>query len=105
MQPLKVTWLRAMKIWWSLAWRSVLYGSIAAFVAGLAVGSLSNVLGHEHLTNIYTQSAGLLVGIPVGILVVKMVLSKEFRDYRIVIMPSTEVMMKESLNDITRNKD
>ncbi len=105
MQILQITWLRALKIWWSLAWRSVVFGSIAAFLAGLIVGSLSSVLGNNHLTNIYVQSAGLLVGIPVGILVVKIVLSKEFKDYRIVLLPSTEAMMQKSLHDITHENN
>lgn len=102
MKTLEVSWARATKIWWSLAWRSVLFGSIAGFIAGFVVGSLSSMMGDGRLTNIYIQSAGLLVGIPVGILVVKIVLSKEFKDYRIVLIPSTEARMQVSLDEISR---
>lgn len=104
MEKLEVTWIRATKIWWSLVWRSIVFGSIAGFIAGFVVGSIADMMGNDSLSSFYVQSAGMLIGVPVGILVVKIVLSKEFKDYRIVLLPSTESRIQKSLDKISRHE-
>ena len=78
MQEVELNWERAIKVWWSLAWRGVLFGFIAGFIAGFIVGAL----GFPNLGTL----AGLVVGIPIGMWVVKLVLAKSFSDFRLALV-------------------
>lgn len=37
-----------LKLWWSLLWRSVLWGAVAGFVLGFVFGLLNLALGFEN---------------------------------------------------------
>jgi len=78
MQEVELNWERSLKVWWSLVWRGVLFGFIAGFIAGFIVG----FLGFPNLGGL----AGLVVGIPIGMWVVKLVLAKSFSDFRIALV-------------------
>lgn len=78
MQQVELSWERAIKVWWSLAWRGVLFGGIAGFVAGFIFG----VLGLPNRSDV----AGLVVGIPISVWVVKIVLAKSFSDFRLALV-------------------
>ena len=78
MNEVELNWARAIKVWWSLAWRGILFGSIAGFIAGFIVG----YLGFGNLGAL----AGLVVGIPIGMWVVKLVLAKSFSDFRLALV-------------------
>ncbi len=85
---LEVTWGRTMKVWWSLVWRMILFSMAAGFVAGLIVGGAGAFAGVgaqnlSYLGNI----AGLVVGLPVGVWVVRSILRKSWSDFRIVLLP------------------
>jgi ABC-type antimicrobial peptide transport system permease subunit len=80
MQEVELTWGRAIKVWWSLAWRGLLFGGLAGFVAGMIVG----VLGGEP---IHGSLAGFVMGIPIGMWVVKIILAKSFSDFRLALIP------------------
>ena len=86
-----------MKVWWSLAWRGILFGLVAGAITGFIVGFILGIAGKPELGGLYGQIAGMVVGIPIGIWVVKSVLTKEFRHYRIVLIPSDEVIMEQKL--------
>lgn len=94
MDEIKVGWSHAVTIWWSLIWRWVLFGSIAGFIAGIVLGLVSSSLGLTDQLDIYGQLIGVFVSIPVGIWVVKHVLSLEYRRYRIALLPSHEAMLE-----------
>jgi hypothetical protein len=87
---LEVTWFRAMKVWWSLGWRAILFGALAGGVAGFVIGLLGAAAGvpSEQISR-YGGLAGIAVGIPVGIWVVRIVLRKSWSDFRIVLVPNT----------------
>jgi hypothetical protein len=85
-----VTWSRAAKVWWSLAWRGVLFGGTAGFLAGFVVGFVMWSPGApRRLLTTMEYLAGALVGIPVGIWVVRNVLKKSWSDFRIALVPKT----------------
>ena len=88
-RSLDVTFSRATKVWWSLAWRAVLFGVLAGMAAGFVIGVIA-VAAHVPRERMSTLGGvtGLAVGIPVGILVVQMVLRKSWSDFRIVLVPT-----------------
>ena len=85
---IEVTWGRAIKVWWSLIWRAVLFGGLAGMVAGGVVGGILGAMGAP-LQTISTVGGwlGILIGIPVGIWVVRSALRKSWSDFRIVLIP------------------
>ncbi len=97
MKEIPVTWLIATHIWWSLLWRTVLIGVISAVVVGGILGGVLSVLGMSDKIGTYAQIAGYLVGIPVGIYVVKKILTMQFRRYRIALLPSQEAILEQAV--------
>jgi hypothetical protein len=85
---LEVTWGRAIKVWWSLAWRLVLFGGIAGFIAGAIIGGVGAAAGANPRTISSLGSlSGMVIGIPIGMVVVRWVLRKSWSDFRIVLLP------------------
>jgi len=99
MDEIKVGWSHAATIWWSLTWRLVVYVSIAGLIAGIILGLVSTSLGLTGQLDIYGQLIGVFVSIPVGIWVVKHVLSLEYRRYRIALLPSHEAMLERVVDE------
>ena len=87
MNELKVTWNHALKVWWSIVWRALLFCSIAGFVAGFVVGffGANGGVNRETIT-ILSALAGAIVGVPVGIWVIKIVLQKRFSGFRLALI-------------------
>ena len=85
---IEVTWGRAVKVWWSIVWRAVLFSGLAGMVAGGVVGGILGVagVGPQTIGTVGTW-LGVLVSIPVGIWVVRWVLRKSWSDFRIVLVP------------------
>ena len=99
MEEIEVTWNHAIRIWWSLAWRGILFSVIAGALAGFIVGAVLGALGMGENIEKYGQLVGLLVGIPVGIWVVRIVLTLQFRSFRIALVPSTEALLEKTINE------
>ncbi len=89
-QVLEVTFSRAAKVWWSLAWRALLFGILAGAAAGFVIGIVCAIASvpQEQISR-YGSLAGLVVGVPVGIWVVQTILKKSWSDFRIVLVPNT----------------
>lgn len=86
MDELKVTWERAVAVWWSITWRSTLLVFAAALGTGFLIGLFGAML---HLDKGFLHRLSLLAGVvggaAIGIWVVKRVLTKRFSDFRIVL--------------------
>ena len=92
MTELEITWARTTRIWWSLVWRGLLFGFLSGFVAGFIVGFLGGMLRLDpQIARALGILAALIVGIPVGLWIVKNVLGKKFKGFRIalVVIPET----------------
>jgi len=85
---LEVTWARALKIWWSYAWRCLLFSLAAAFALGFVGGLLLALVGLAELGPIVGRVLGNLAGIMVSIIVLKVVLQKRFQDFTIKLVPA-----------------
>jgi predicted lipid-binding transport protein (Tim44 family) len=85
-----VTWGRAAKVWWSLMWRSALFGGIAGGLVGFVMGFIMGGAGASRQSiQTLTFGVGGVVAIPVGISVVRHVLKKSWSDFRIALVPKT----------------
>ena len=83
----QVTWARAIKVWWSLMWRGLLFGALAGGVVGAILGAILTISGVDLRTiRMIGQIAGMILGIPVGVAVTKFVLTKRFSDFTIALI-------------------
>lgn len=82
-----VTWMRAIKVWWSLTWRILLFGFFGGFLIGLILGFILAIMRIDAKTiTAICRIAGMVIGIPIGIFVIKIILKKEFSDFRIALI-------------------
>ena len=85
---IEVTWGRASKVWWSLAWRMVLFGGLAGMVAGGVMGGVMAAAGAPpDRIGAVGGWLGFLISIPIAIWVVRWVLRKSWSDFRIALVP------------------
>jgi hypothetical protein len=88
MEELKATWEKALTVWWSVAWRTVLFGFLAGLPLGFAIGFFGAML---HLNRGFLSRLSILTSFltsaVVGIWAIKNSLTKRFKDFRIVLLP------------------
>lgn len=91
---LEVTWNRAVFVWWAYLWRSVIAvvaGMVAAGIVGAVGGVVLGILGVSVRT---IQEIMLPVGIAIGlifsIIPIKMILGKDFGEFRLVLLGKEE---------------
>jgi uncharacterized membrane protein YsdA (DUF1294 family) len=97
MQTMDVTWGRAAKVWWSIIWRSMLVAAALGGILGFLLGMIFGAMGLAEEMFLWSQLVGVLSAVFAGVWSVKQVLSKEYRDYRLVLVPSTEARLMETL--------
>jgi hypothetical protein len=105
MQELEATWGRAARVWWLIVWRGVLGATLVGTVVGIIVGVVTAVvviaMGGTSVTLADNPTyqigiglgavLGLVIGIFWYILVVRMALRKQYREFRLAIVPRTDV--------------
>jgi len=83
----EVTWQRALKVWWSLIWRGLLFTFLATGAVGLAIGFIMELIKlNPEVIRTVCIIAGYVVCIPVGIIVTKSILNKHYSDFKIVLI-------------------
>lgn len=77
---LEVTWGRTVRVWWAYLWRSMLITFIIGFVMGLlqAQGAFNSDLP--------IQLVGIIISLAFSLVVMKMILGKDFREFRLVLI-------------------
>ena len=89
-----ITWRRTWRIWWAYAWRNLLM-TIAAMIAGGIVGFIFGfilaLLGVEQqIIQFVTGSLGFVIGFLLSVLPMRMILGKNFGDFRLVLISNTD---------------
>ena len=86
---LDVTWGRAARVWWSLMWRAILFGGLGGTTVGFVLGFFLGFAGTPPVV-ITTVSGwtGLIIGVPIGIWVVRNVLRTSWADFQIALIPA-----------------
>ena len=90
---LPATWDRTAQIWWAFFWRNVLILIPATLVGALLGGIVGVVLGiagaNPDTVRIATFPIGFLVGASSSIIPLKMILGKDFGEFRLVLVSKT----------------
>jgi multisubunit Na+/H+ antiporter MnhE subunit len=86
-QEVEITIGRLLRIIWLIIWRGALGGLLIGAVVGAVIGFVMGALGgtREHV-RIVTGIAGVVVGAIWYVLVFKMALEKQYRDFRIALI-------------------
>jgi hypothetical protein len=87
LQEVEITIGRLLRIIWLFIWRAmigaVVIGGIVGFVIGFVMGAAGST--REHVT-IVASIAGLVVGVIWSVVVFKMALEKQYKDFRIALI-------------------
>ncbi|HSR63343.1 MAG TPA: hypothetical protein VLN56_08060 [Gammaproteobacteria bacterium] len=97
MQELDVTWIRAIKVWWSMVWRVIAVSILAGIAISVVVGFIAGIFGYKEGVQVITQLLGIITGIPIGVWAVKVVLGMEYADFRVALLPSSEALLEQQL--------
>ena len=87
MRELKVTWLKAARIWWSWTWQSLVITILLAVSIGLLIGFVMLAI-HVPIGPymLYFKIAAVLIALVVSIGVMKRIFINGFSRYRIVLL-------------------
>lgn len=75
---MNITWEKSLSVWWSICWRSVIYGALGGFVLGFIGGVLAALTQAPEKAAVYGAIGGYLASIPASMLAVKQALGKHF---------------------------
>jgi uncharacterized protein with PQ loop repeat len=82
----EVTWMRTLKICWSLFWMEMVFVLIASVISGVIIGVLSvsgvDKKGPTMISNVVTG----ILDIPVSLIILRYVLKKKYSDFRIALI-------------------
>ncbi len=86
---LEPTFGRAARVWWAWVWRLIVFGGAAGLFGSLVL-SISGI--PQHISQSAAQALGAGIGvvlaIPIGIWVFQMILEKNFREFRVRLVPN-----------------
>lgn len=87
MEEVEVTWVQAARIWWSWAWRFLIWTVPTAVLFGFSIGLALAFLGLsiEPFTP-YIQGFGAAIGIFFGIFAMKNIMGKQFNGFKIMLV-------------------
>lgn len=90
---LEVTWKRTTKVWWSYLWRNILAIIGAMIIGGIVGGIFGFILGmlgaSTETVQLVVAPIGFIIGIAISIVPIKMILGKDFGEFRLVLIEST----------------
>jgi hypothetical protein len=87
MQELEITWERVVPVWWLIVWRGLLGGWILAVALAFLIGEAGGRLGFEFSTvAAIATTLSSLVGLAWGLLVVRMALKKNYKEFRLALV-------------------
>lgn len=94
MENIELTPMIVLRVWWAYTWRAFLGAAAIGFVIGLILGLLGSALGVDRAD---LSVVNLVIGFPIGVIwsifAFRMVLAKNFGDFKICLVkaaPSTK---------------
>ena len=89
---LEVTWGRAARVWFAFLWRNlfaIVGGVILGGIIGFLVGFLAQLTGLEpEVGQRITMVLGVVIGLGVSVVPIRMILGKDFGEFRLVLLSS-----------------
>lgn len=86
---LEVTWGRAIRVWWAFLWRNLiaillamLLGGVLGFIIDYIIAAAGGVITK---IQIILGSIGSILGLGTSIVPIKMILGKDFGEFRLVL--------------------
>lgn len=93
------TFARTLVVWWAFTWRVSIISLFGAVFAGFVSGLVATGLGFETRTVVtWIQSSFFIVGIPVGMLVMRIVLLKNYSSFRIEFVSNKPSIQEQHVN-------
>ena len=96
---LEVTGGRAIRVWWAYLWRNILAVIVAMFVGGLLGGVLGLIMGalgaSERMIQVVGAPIGFVIGMVISIVPIKMILGKDFGEFRLVLLAKEEAYTEQ----------
>ena len=87
---LEVTWRRVVRVWWAYFWRNLIAIVAAAVLGGILGAVIGAVMGALGMSITVIQSFSGLIGAALGIALsvvpMKLILGKDFGDFRLVLV-------------------
>jgi ABC-type glycerol-3-phosphate transport system permease component len=91
---LEITWGRVTRVWWAFLWRSLIASIIAMIIGGIFGGIVGYTIaatgGAITTINIIIMSIGGIIGLGVSIIPMKMILGKDFGEFRLALVPKSQ---------------
>jgi ABC-type uncharacterized transport system permease subunit len=88
MQELQVSWARIFSVWWLLVWRTALGGLVLGFGVGFLIGLVGAFFGVPgEASTVLAGVLGWVVSLGWGVIVVRMSLKKQYREFRLAVVP------------------
>jgi hypothetical protein len=86
---LEMTWSRAVRVWWAFLWRIAVFSSVLELFAGLFLVAIK--VRMHWSTDAFVLVTEVVVGliyIAVSLMVTRVILTKDFGDFRLAAMAS-----------------
>jgi hypothetical protein len=94
---LEITWKRTLILWWAFFWRNlfaILASHIIGYIIGLIVSVIGDFLGADITTILWLSgSLGVTIGLLISIIPLKMILGKDFGQFRLVLLSKKETLV------------
>lgn len=93
--PLRVSWNRSTRVWWTFTWRSILYAIVLSFLLNISLGIFLGMLRESSpvLAALIPVIEGLIIAAAVGLFIIySNVLDEEFSDFRVALLPRENKM-------------
>ncbi|MDO8328853.1 MAG: hypothetical protein Q7T36_00075 [Fluviicoccus sp.] len=86
----EITWGRVFRIWWAYLWRNLIAIIAAMIIGGIIGGILGAILGAMGVSlstiQMIAGPIGLICGLMISVFPIKMILGKDFGDFRLVLI-------------------
>ena len=93
---LEVTWKRALQIWWAYLWRKLVVLLIGAILGGIIGFALAPMAGSTIVIQVVSIPIGLIIGFAISIVPLKMILGKDFGDFRLALLEKQRLQIENS---------
>ena len=91
---LEITWNRALKVWWSYLWRNLIAIICSMLIGGIIGGVIGFIMGglgaSEETIRLAVTPVGFVIGLAISIIPIKLILGKNFGEFRLVLLQSTD---------------